>query len=116
METDYYTMATDLIDAGIGDTGRLRFILECIDKKKPLYKTDMIFLESLSSQLDSKLAQLQKPERVTETKDDSSWTLLSDQHLDEHLDELDYRKTKKISDTTVEKKSFLKRLFSRRTK
>ena len=118
MESDYYTMATELIDAGIGDAGRLRFILECIDKNKPLYKTDMIFLESLSNQLDSKLAQLQKPEHATETeaKGDSSRTLLSDKHLDEHLDEMDYKRSKNTSKRiAAEKKSFFKRLFGRRT-
>ncbi|MCJ8306565.1 MAG: hypothetical protein MJK05_05945 [Nitrosopumilus sp.] len=79
-------MATDLIDAGIGDEGRLEFILQCLDKNKPLYKTDMIFLESLSNQLDSKLEQLQKPKNTAEIKPEitPSHTLLSDEHLDKH--------------------------------
>lgn len=74
-------MATDLIDAGVGDSGRLAFILECIDKNKPLYRTDMIFLESMTNQLDHKIKTLKGNENVAKEK--SSRTLISDEHLDE---------------------------------
>ncbi|MGI0003786.1 MAG: hypothetical protein ACREAX_00670, partial [Candidatus Nitrosotenuis sp.] len=33
-----------LVDAGHGDTGRLKFILEVLRHGKPLYKTDQIYL------------------------------------------------------------------------
>lgn len=110
-------MVTDLIDAGVGDTGRLEFILQCLDKNKPLYKTDMIFLESLSNQLDSKLERLQKPKPTTETKPEiiPSRTLLSDEHLDKHLDKLDSEKSKKMQKPEIiQKKSFFRKIFSRK--
>ena len=114
----YYAMATDLIDAGMGDAGRLEFILQCLDKNKPLYKTDMIFLESLSNQLESKLERLQKPKPTTETKPEinlSSRTLLSDEHLDRHLDKLDSKKSKKTQKpATITNKSFFRKFFSRK--
>ena len=59
MEPDYQTMATDLLNSGMGDSGRLRFILECIAKDKPLYNTDKRFLETLSKTLELKIQKLQ---------------------------------------------------------
>ena len=59
MEPDYQTMATDLLNSGMGDSGRLRFILECITNEKPLYDTDKRFLETLSKTLELKIQRLQ---------------------------------------------------------
>ena len=158
MEPDYYAMATDLLNSGMGDSGRLKFILECIAKDKPLYKTDIIFLESMNSKLEAKIQKLQtsaatpkvvrqkkveeapkvvkqkKAEKdapkvvkqkkteeapnVVKQKSGKTKTLISDEHLDQHLDQLsnknNTRKTRAPS--TIEKKkkkSFFARLFSK---
>ena len=34
-----------LIESGEGDTGRLNYIRECLEKHKPLFKTDQRYLE-----------------------------------------------------------------------
>ena len=157
MEPDYYAMATDLLNSGMGDSGRLKFILECIAKDKPLYKTDIIFLESMNSKLEAKIQKLQtsaatpkvvrqkkveeapkvvkqkkveeapkvvKQKKVEEApnvvkqKSGKTKTLISDEHLDQHLDQLsnknNTRKTRAPS--TIEKKkkkTFFARLFSK---
>ena len=109
-------MVTDLIDSGIGEEGRLQFILECIDKNKPLYKTDIKFLESLTKQLDLKIKYLSSNKKTNHPK-----TLLSDEFLDEHLDKMELKKSTKIQQqshnnnipTKKKKKSFLRRIFSK---
>ena len=172
MESDYYAMATDLLNSGMGDSGRLKFILECIAKDKPLYKTDIIFLESMNSKLEAKIQKLQtsvaapkaasqkkvvkdvpkaasqkkaeeapkvvkqkkavkdapkvvkqkkteEAPNVVKQKSGKTKTLISDEHLDQHLDQLsnknNTRKTRAPS--TIEKKkkkkSFFARLFSK---
>ena len=159
MEPDYYAMATDLLNSGMGDSGRLKFILECIAKDKPLYKTDIIFLESMNSKLEAKIQKLQtsaatpkvvrqkkaeeapkvvkqkktvkdapkvvkqkkteEAPNVVKQKSGKTKTLISDEHLDQHLDQLsnknNTRKTRAPS--TIEKKkkkkSFFARLFSK---
>lgn len=84
---DYRTMTTDLIDSGIGEEGRLQFILECIDKNKPLYKTDIKFLESLTKQLDLKIKKLDNNPKIKPINHPKT-TLLSDEFLDKHLDKI----------------------------
>jgi len=114
MKPDYHEMAMDLLNSGIGDEGRLRFILECIAKNKPLYKTDMKFLESMTSQLELKIQRLQaKPSKAEKPKEKYPQTLLSDEHLDRHLDKISNRSSRKVKDPIIQKKSFLARLFSR---
>ncbi len=179
MEPDYHTMTTDLLNSGMGDSGRLRFILECIAKNKPLYRTDRIFLESLSKTLELKIQKLEnktqktsKQKKITKTsrknttttakkesktekvatttttakkesktkkvaeetvtepkttkkiiddvdtgRDDKSRTLISDEYLDKHIDQIDdKRKPRKVppeEPVRERKKSFLGRLFSR---
>ena len=157
MEPDYYAMATDLLNSGMGDSGRLKFILECIAKDKPLYKTDIIFLESMNSKLEAKIQKLQtsaatpkvvKQKKVEEVpkvvkqkkaekdapkvvkqkkteeapnvvkqKSGKTKTLISDEHLDQHLDQLsnknNTRKTRAPSTIEKKKKSFFARLFSK---
>ena len=63
-------MATDLLNSGMGDEGRLKFILSCIEKNKPLYKTDIRFLESmfLHGQQTSWLAATTIPASCIEAK------------------------------------------------
>ena len=97
--SDYYSMATDLIDSGIGEEGRLEFILECIDKNKPLYKTDIRFLESLTKQLDLKIKRLdvdKKDKNIDKKAQDCAHTpktnLLSDEFLDKHLTKLNQKR------------------------
>ena len=159
MEPDYHAMATDLLNSGMGDNGRLKFILECIAKDKPLYKTDIIFLESMNNKLEAKIQKLQtsaaapkvarqkKAEEVSKVarqkkvvkdapkavkqkkaeevpnvvkqKSGKTKTLISDEHLDQHLDQLsgrnNARKTQAPSaiEKKKKKKSFFARLFSK---
>lgn len=159
MEPDYHAMATDLLNSGMGDNGRLKFILECIAKDKPLYKTDIIFLESMNNKLEAKIQKLQtsaaapkvarqkKAEEVPKVarqkkvvkdvpkavkqkkaeevpnvvkqKSGKTKTLISDEHLDQHLDQLsgrnNARKTQAPSaiEKKKKKKSFFARLFSK---
>ncbi len=106
-------MATDLLDSGMGDAGRLGFILECIKKEKPLYRTDMMYLESKSTQLDDKIQKLQdntvKPAKHA-TND--SKPLISDKDLDEILDRQNARNANSITHVK-KKKSLIARIFSR---
>ena len=103
-------MATDLLNAGMGDEGRLKFILSCIEKNKPLYKTDIRFLESMTDRLEWRIKRLQGNTDAKQ-KEKQSRTLISNKELDEILDRKDastemYTPVRKNS-------SFLARLFSR---
>ncbi|QLH06429.1 hypothetical protein [Nitrosopumilus ureiphilus] len=105
-------MATDLLNSGMGDEGRLRFILECIEKNRPLYKTDRVFLESMTEQLEHRIRRLQgNTVKTTKPKESSHKTLISDEVLDEIISKQN-TKTEKIP-TYVKKKSFFAKLFSR---
>jgi len=104
-------MATDLLNTGMGDEGRLKFILSCIEKNKPLYKTDIIFLESMTDQLEQRIKRL-KGNIGTKQKETPSRTLISNKELDEIID----RKNAESTERHVplrKQKSFLVRLFSR---
>ena len=115
MESDYHSMAMDLLNSGMGDEGRLRFILECFAKNKPLYNTDMMFLESMNNQLELKIQRLQvNTSKAAKPKEKHPQILLSDEHLDRHLDKMSSRNSKKVKEyQIIQKKSFLARLFSR---
>ena len=113
MNPDYKTMATDLLNSGMGDEGRLRFILECIEKNKPLYNTDRMFLESKTKQLEDKIQMLQNNTfRTEKPKVNNPKTLISDEHLDAIIDR-QTTKISKISTSPRKKKTFLARIFSR---
>ena len=113
LNPDYKIMVTDLLNSGIDDEGRLWFILECVEKNKPLYKTDMKFLESMTDQLEHKIRELQgNTVRTTKPKENHSRTLISDKHLDKIIDRQN-TKTTKIFTPVRKKRSFLVRLFSR---
>ncbi len=104
-------MATDLLNTGMGDEGRLKFILSCIEKNKPLYKTDIIFLESMTDQLEQRIERL-KGNTDAKQEEKHSRTLISNKELDEIIDRKDAKSTEEY--TPVRKKSsFLARLFSR---
>ena len=104
-------MATDLLNAGMGDEGRLKFILSCIEKNKSLYKTDIRFLESMTDQLEWRIERL-KGNTDAKQKEKDSRTLISDTELDEIIDRKNAGRTEMY--TPVRKKSsFLARLFSR---
>jgi len=45
VDNDLTTKIQNLISSGLGDTGRLQFILECIHLGKTLYKSDKAYLE-----------------------------------------------------------------------
>ncbi len=113
MESDYKKMATDLLDTGMWDQGRLRFIIECIENNKPIYKTDKAYLESINEQLEDKMHKLQKSTiKTTEPKKNHLKTLISNEDLDQIIDN-QRSKTVKIPTHVRKKKSFLSRLFSR---
>ena len=104
-------MATDLLNAGMGDEGRLKFILSCIEKNKPLYKTDIRFLESMNNQLEWRIERL-KGSTDAKQKEKDSRTLISNKELDEIID----RKIAKSTEMDIPvrgKSSFFARLFSR---
>jgi len=104
-------MATDLLNTGMGDEGRLKFILSCIEKNEPLYKTDIRFLESMTDQLEQKIERF-KGNTDAKQKEKDSRTLISNKELDEIIDRKDAESTEMY--TPVRKKSsFLARLFSR---
>jgi len=103
-------MATDLLNTGMGDEGRLKFILSCIEKNKPLYKTDIRFLESMTDRLEWRIERL-KGNTDAKQKEKHSRTLISNKELDEIIDRKNAESTMY---TPVRKKSsFLARLFSR---
>jgi len=103
-------MATDLLNTGMGDEGRLKFILSCIEKNKPLYKTDIRFLESMTDRLEWRIARL-KGNTDAKQKEKQSRTLISNKELDEIIDR---KNANTEMYTPVRKKSsFLARLFSR---
>ncbi len=85
-------MATDILNAGMGDEGRLKFILSCIEQNKPLYKTDIRFLESTTDQLEQRIARLEGNTNVKQ-KEMHSRTLISNKELDEIIDRKDTEST-----------------------
>jgi len=104
-------MATDLLNTGMGDEGRLKFILSCIEKNKPLYKTDIRFLESMTDQLEQRIKRLEG-NTDTKQKEKHSKTLISNKELDEIIDRKNAKSTAMY--TPIRKKSsFLARMFSR---
>jgi len=106
-------MATDLLNTGMWDQGRLKFILECVEQNKPIYKTDMMYLESMTKQLEDKIHKLKgSTVKITKPKENISRTLISDQTLDEIIDK---KNSKTIQNHTHvrKEKSFLTKLFSR---
>ena len=113
LNPDYKKMATDLLNTGMWDQGRLRFIIECIERNKPIYKTDKAYLESMNEQLEDKIQKMQGSAlRITGPKKKNQHTLISDEDLDDILD----KQRSKIAKTPTpirKKKSFLTRWFSR---
>lgn len=103
----------DLLNTGMWDQGRLRFILECIEINKPIYKTDKAYLESINKQLEDKIQKLQgNVVKTTESKKNDLRTLLSDEDLDKIIDKQKL-KTVKVNTPKRKNKSFIARLFSR---
>ncbi len=106
-------MATDLLNTGMWDQGRLKFILECVEQGKPIYKTDKIYLETMTEQLEDKINKLQgSTVRITKPKENIPRALISDKILDKIIDK---QNSKTVESFTYvrKKKSFLARLFSR---
>ena len=106
----------------IEEEDRLEFILNCIDKNKPLYKTDIKFLESLTRQLDLKVKKLDGCKNIDKKVQDCTHipktTLLSDEFLDKHLDKIESKKSAKIQRDIMipreeKEKSFFRRIFSK---
>ena len=101
-------MATDLLNAGMGDVGRLKFIQECITKQKPLYNTDKKYLRQKYQEFETKL------EILSGRKKKKAKVLVSDDTLDKIVDEAI---SKENEDKDVipkrRKKSFLQKLLKR---
>ena len=104
-------MAIDLLNTGMGDEGRLKFILSCIEKNKPLYKTDIRFLESLTNQLEQRIERL-KGNTNAKQKEVHFKTVISNKELDEIIDRKDAERIAKYMPVR-KKRSFLARLFSK---
>ena len=95
------------------DQGRLRFILECIENNKPIYKTDKVYLESINKQLEDKMQKLQGSiVKTTESKKNNLKTLLSDEDLDNIIDKQKLKPVK-VNTPKRKNKSFITKLFSR---
>ena len=104
-------MAIDLLNTGIGDEGRLKFILSCIEKNKPLYKTDIRFLESMTDYLEWRIRRLEGNTDAKQ-KEEHFKTLISNKELDEIIDRKDAERIEKYVPVR-KKRSFLARLFSK---
>ncbi len=104
MNPGYHTMATDLLNAGMGDRGRLEFILECIQKDKPIYNTDERYLIQKYETFEAKLEMLSGKKKTI--------PLVSDSTLDKIVDKA-LSKPEKDSEIIPPKKrkSFFDRLF-----
>ena len=107
-------MATDLLNAGMGDAGRLQFILECIQKKKPLYNTDEKYLIQKYNQFETKLNAL------SGGKKKATSTMVTDHDLDKIVDRaLSKEKQSRAfvaQDTTpqTQQRSFFKKMFGKK--
>ncbi len=105
-------MATDLLNAGMGDVGRLQFIQECLQKKKSLYNTDEKYLTRKYQEFEDKLKILsgskKKKPNITVTENQL------DKIVDEALAKEKTGKKVMIPSSKLEEKSFLKRIFSRK--
>ncbi len=99
MTRDYHSMISDLIDSGIGDRGRLEFMLDCLNSDKPLYNTDMIYLESAYDQLESKIKTLTKPSKTPIAH--SQKALISDDILNDIISNDRHDSENIISDDAV---------------
>lgn len=109
-DVNYDTMATDLLNAGMGDVGRLQFILECIKNKKPLYNTDEKYLRLKYMEFETKLEILSGGKK--------SKTLVSENDLNGIIDSIVDKAISKERQTEKyiipsKKESFLKRLFGK---
>ena len=91
MSLDYHTMARDLLNSGIGDVGRLEFILECVKSQKPLYNTDVQFLERHTNMLNQKIEILSKKTKPVNPKK----TILSEKLIDDIISKSDDREKQK---------------------
>jgi len=94
-------MATDLINAGMGDKGRLEFILECLQKDKPLYNTDSKYLREKYDTFETKLEMLSGKKKTSKT-------LVSDSALDKIVDQaISKENSPKMLPSQSKEKSFL---------
>ncbi len=107
MEPDYSGMATDLLNAGMGDVGRLKFIIECIKNQKPLYNTDKSYLTRKYQELETKLEALSGKKKPK--------TIISENESDKIVDQALSRENQPETAMPPSKqRSFLRRLFGRR--
>ena len=128
MDESLRIKAQELIDSGLGDTGRLEHIMDYIIKDKPLFNSDLKYLENMHEFLLDKIQKLEheskslKPNSVTlsEPRPTSNRKpLLADEDLDRILDEQERRKQKNLvrrseslrAETNKQKTSKLKQFF-----
>lgn len=63
MQEDYTEITNqinEVIEAGLCEPSRLYHMLSMIEKKKPLYKSDILFLSKMKEKLDEKAARLKE--------------------------------------------------------
>ena len=128
MDESLRIKAQELIDSGLGDTGRLEHIMDYIIKEKTLFKSDLKYLENMHEFLLDKIQKLEheskslKPNPLTLSEPRSSSNrkpLLADEDLDRILDEQEKRNQKNLVPrseslrrvNTKQKTSKLKQLF-----
>lgn len=132
MDESLKLKAQELIDSGLGDTGRLEHIMDYIIKDKTLFKSDLKYLENMYEFLLDKIQKLEheskslKPNSLTlsESKPSSyRKPLLADEDLDRILDEQEKRKQKNLVPRTEslrgvntnQKTSKIKQFFHKKT-
>ena len=65
MASDLLKSVQDLMASGQGDTGRIQFILSCLQKHRPLYKSDQQYIEKL---LAASVKRIKTPESLWMTE------------------------------------------------
>ncbi len=128
MDESLMIKAQELLDSGLGDTGRLEHIMNYIKKDKTLFKSDLKYLENMHDFLLEKIQKLEheskslKPNHLTLSEPRPSSNrkpLLADEDLDRILDEQEKRKQKNLvpraeslrAENNKQKTSKLKQLF-----
>lgn len=65
MISDLIKLVQELIDSGRGDIGRIEFILSCLKRGRPLYKSDQQYIEKL---LAEPIKRIHTPESIWMTQ------------------------------------------------
>jgi hypothetical protein len=60
MEYERIERVKELIESGICEPSRLQHILDMLEKNRPLYNSDEVYLDKMSKKLEEKIQHLQK--------------------------------------------------------